>query len=65
MVASEPIIADVYLFDINPVNIGIEAVCGVIQIIIPHATVIPTKITQVFEGKRPTGRDNYIWVNSN
>jgi len=65
--------ADIQLLDVTPLSLGLETLGGVLTVMIPKNTTIPTKKTevfttaadsqpsvevQVFQGERPMARDN-------
>src|SRR5262249_2813686 len=65
--------ADLQLPEVTPLSVGLEALGGVLTVMIPKNTTIPTKKTevfttaadgqpsvevQVFQGERPMARDN-------
>ena len=65
--------ADIQLLDVTPLSLGLETLGGVLTVMIPKNTTIPTKKTevfttaadnqpsvevQVFQGERPMAQDN-------
>ncbi len=65
--------ADIQLLDVTPLSLGLETLGGVLTVMIPKNTTIPSKKTevfttaadnqpsvevQVFQGERPMARDN-------
>src|SRR5690606_2981129 len=47
-------VQDLLLLDVTPLSLGIETLCGVMSVLIPRNTTIPTKKTEVFS----TATDN-------
>jgi molecular chaperone DnaK len=67
--------ADIQLLDVTPLSLGLETLGGVMTVMIPRNTTIPTKKfdkfttaadnqpsveVQVFQGERPMARDNKL-----